>query len=256
MVTYDDAVRELYQAPLDRFVAERKRLTGELRAAGEAEAASALAAHKRPTLSAWAVNQLWWHAREDFDELLATAARLRSGELAAQAEHRDATARLRREAANLLEAAGHPASEPTLRRVTTTLAALAAAGGFDPDPPGALAGDREAPGFEAAGITLAAEPAHGDGHPRAHGNGHAHDHAARLRARIAGEAERARRAAEQAESARVKAERHRLEAALRTAQAEVESRERALAGAQQAFADAQRTVTELEAKLAELPDVN
>jgi hypothetical protein len=158
-VAYDDAVRELYQAPVDEFVAVRKRLAGELRAAGDRYGASRLAACKRPTIAAWAVNQLYWHARDGFDCMLATAERLRAGELAAQAAHRDAIASLRQRAAALLGDAGHAATEATLRKVTTSLAAVAAAGGFDPDPPGALAEDRAAPGFAAAISSDVHEPA-------------------------------------------------------------------------------------------------
>src|SRR6478609_4033785 len=46
-------------------------------------------------------------------------------------------------AEQLLGDAGHSASDATLRRVTMTLSGLAAAGGFEPDAPGALSKDRE-----------------------------------------------------------------------------------------------------------------
>src|SRR5205823_5211358 len=138
IVAYDQKFRELYQVPLGEFVAERKRLAQELRAAGDRDAAERLIKAHRPTMSAWVVNQLYWHARDAFDVMLASAARLREGDLSAQTEHRDAIGKLRERAAAMLVHAGHAASEPTLRRVTTTLSAIAAAGGFDPDPPGAL----------------------------------------------------------------------------------------------------------------------
>ena len=38
--SYDDAVVELYKAPHEAFVAERKRLSAELRAAGDEPAAA------------------------------------------------------------------------------------------------------------------------------------------------------------------------------------------------------------------------
>ena len=85
-MAYDDAVRELYQVPLSQFVAERKRLAGELKAQGDASGAKRLLERKRPTVSAWVVNQLYWHARDAFDEMLATAEQLRRGHLAASAE--------------------------------------------------------------------------------------------------------------------------------------------------------------------------
>lgn len=150
---YDDAVASLFQAPLDQFVAERKQLAGELKAAGDKAGAAKLAKLARPPISAWVVNQLWWHARDAFDALFETAQRLRDGKLEATAAHREAIAKLRARAAAILSDAEHGAIDATLRRVTQTLSALAATGGWDPDVPGALSADREPPGFEAIGIS-------------------------------------------------------------------------------------------------------
>jgi hypothetical protein len=153
--SYDEAVAELYRSPHDAFVAERQRLARELKAAGDKPGAARLLKLGRPTLSAWAVNQLWWHARESFEQLLAAAARLRAGDQAGAADRRDAVAALRARAAALLVEGGHAVNEATLRRVTTTLSALAAAGGFDPESPGALAADRDPPGFDVGGLGAA-----------------------------------------------------------------------------------------------------
>ncbi len=150
--SHDDAVAALYQSAHEAFVAERKRLAGELKAAGDKAGAARLLALRRPTLSAWAVNQLWWQARESFEQLFAAAARLRAGDQTAAADRRDTVAALKARAASILVQAGHAVNEATLRRVSTTLSALAAAGGFEPDPPGALSGDRDPPGFDAAGL--------------------------------------------------------------------------------------------------------
>ncbi len=160
-IGYGAAVALLYRAPLDQFVAERKRLAQELKAAGDKENAGRLSKLPRPPLSAWAVNQLWWHSREAFEQLLAAAERLRAGDLGAGAVHREVLAKLRARAAALLSEHGHAAPDATLRRVAATLAALAANGGFEPDPPGALGADRDPPGFDAAAaMTLSsrAEP--------------------------------------------------------------------------------------------------
>jgi len=157
---YEDAVASLYQVPLDQFVAERKRLADALKAAGDKAGAAALAKRARPPISAWVVDQLWWQARPAFEALFATAQALRDGKLDAMAPHREAIARLRSQAAKILISAAHGATEATLRKVTQTLAALAATGSWDPDPPGALSLDRDPPGFEAAGIAaLEATPA-------------------------------------------------------------------------------------------------
>ncbi len=236
MSAHDEAIRELYQAPLTQFVAERKRLAQALKAAGDRAGADQLLERKRPPISAWVVNQLYWHARDAFDALLAAADKLRQGELAATAAHRDALATLRRRASAILGDAGHAATEAVLRRVTLTLSAIAAAGSFDPDPAGALSADRDPPGFEAAGVVpLITQP------------GKAPDHRA--------DDEQARRRAEQ-EHARRAAERERLEAALRTARGDVDARQRQVEKLKSDLRDAiaaekaaQNIVDDLEARL-------
>jgi hypothetical protein len=214
-MTYDEAISALYRAPHGEFVAERKRLSAELVKAGDKTSAGVLAKHNRPSVSAWVVNQLWWRDAAALESLFASGARVRDGDLGAAAAHRQATANLVSKAAAILEEAGHSASEATLRKVSATLSALAAAGGFAPDPPGALRSDRDPPGFEAmAGAATAVHPAPAAAPLK---------HDARERARAA-EAEAARRAAEARERAR--AERARLIAALAEAKEKLQDLQR------------------------------
>jgi len=155
--SYDDALSELYQAPHGSFVAERKRLSAELKAAGDKPSAQKFAKLVRPPLSAWAVNQLWWHARSAFEELFDAAGHLRAGKLSARDAHRKALAALTTRAQKLLTDSGHAANDATLRRINMTLSGLAASGSFEPDPNGALTKDRDPPGFEAFGIDSSSE---------------------------------------------------------------------------------------------------
>ena len=237
MSAYDEAVTTLYQAPLGDFVAERKRLAAELKATGDKDAAARVAKLVRPPVSAWAVNQLWWREREAFEALVAAARRVKVGDREASQAHRQALARLKETAARLLLEAGNAATESTLRRVTTTLSAVAATGGFAPDAPGALSADRDPPGFEALGFgSEATAPAPS---ATAAGREEATDHAGNRRAleaerRRAEEMERHR--AEEAERQRRLAERERLSAKLREAEQARDSQQR----------DVQRLRTELE----------
>jgi hypothetical protein len=165
VTTYAGAIEELFRAPLDSFVAERQRLAAELKRAGDAAAAARLSKIARPSISAWAVNQLWWRARHDVENLFEAAADVRASDASdrqAGNAYRAALQSLRERASTLLGEAGHAPSEVTLRRVTSTLAALAAAGGFEPDAPGALSKDREPPGFDAMfGVPRGAKPREG-----------------------------------------------------------------------------------------------
>jgi hypothetical protein len=242
-MTYDEAVSQLHQVSFNDFVAERKRLAAELKPTDK-DAAARLGKLPRPPVSAWAVNQLWWRERERFEQLMAAAESVKAGDRDAAKEHRLLLSDLREAAAELLKAAGNAATEPTLRRVQTTLAAVAATGGFGPDAPGALSADRDPPGFETfVGATTS---------PTTSARRES-DEAARRRA----EAEQKR--AEEEERQRRLAERERLSAALREArelQAKQQREASRLRGELEAAEqDLKRTaglLAEIEAKLAEL----
>lgn len=255
-MSYDDAVSTLYQASLGDFVAERKRLSAEFKAAGDKDAAARFAKLARPPVSAWAVNQLWWREREAFEALLEAAKRVTVGDREASQQHRQALSKLRESAARLLQESGNAASDGTLRRVTTTLSAVAATGGFAPDPPGALSADRDPPGFEALGFGSAAAAPEAAAKSGVQASNEA-DAAHEAEKRRTEEAEKRR--AEEAERQRRLAERERLSALLREAQqlrdtqqrdvsrlrAELETAEQSLKKTQALLADLEQQLTSL-----------
>ena len=258
-MNHAEAVAALYRSTQESFVAERKRLAAELKAGGDKEGAARLAKMARPSLSAWAVNQLWWQARPLFDELLSSSERLRKGDRNASSAQRTALAALRARAAALLEQGGHAATDATLRRVTTTLSALAAIGGFEPDAPGALSADRDPPGFEAmdgfGGFASGVEAADG---PEVGLEAEA-EREAKAAAEAREGAERLRLQREQEERERRAAEREQLQGALARARSKLEGEqetvtrlEEELARARQAVERARSGVAELEQKLAAL----
>ena len=249
---YEQAVSALYQAPHESFVAERKRLAAELKTTGDLQASARLLKLGRPSISAWAVNQLWWHARAAFDELFETAGQLRAGKLSAGAAHRKVLAKLTVTAEQLLLDAGHGAADATLRRVSMTLAGLAAVGNFDPELPGALSKDREPPGFEAFGATTFEErPATPQPEPKAkplskHEQAQAKQH----------EAAEKQRAAELRK--RREARRRELESAVREAKQSLSERQhkqrrlsQELAAAEREVERARSALEAAEARLAE-----
>jgi hypothetical protein len=242
MPASQQSLQELYTAPLASFIAERNRLAVALRAAGKRDAAKEMVRRRRPTVSAWAVNQLYWHERDAFDALLAAAARLRKGDLKETGAYREALREAHRRAAAILRKSPHAPTDATMRRVMGTLAAVAASGGFDPDPPGALTADREPPGFEAIDTVAATT------------------RVARPERRTARSEDRAKK---QAEAKARQAERQRLVAALREAETALRDRERASAllekelhAAEKSAEDARDTVQDLERKLGKLDDTD
>lgn len=102
-MTLDEALDELYGAPLGDFVAERKRLAKEL---GGEEGAE-LAKLRKPNIAAWTLNQLARQERRDVDLLLDAGHRMRQAGVKkdafeqARAKESDALKRLTKAAENL-----------------------------------------------------------------------------------------------------------------------------------------------------------
>jgi hypothetical protein len=153
-----DDVRRLYGLPPERFTTERDALAKQLRQAGDAEAAAEVKALRRPTMSAWAVNQLVRERTPLLRDLWKAGDKLRKAHegkgdfRAALDAEREALQALAASAAELLEQSGQAATNATLQRVTGTLQAAAA----DSDArtavgEGMLDKDLEPPGFEALG---------------------------------------------------------------------------------------------------------
>ncbi|MET0627084.1 MAG: hypothetical protein ABW033_01345 [Acidimicrobiia bacterium] len=74
----DSVLDQLYAVRPDEFVATRDRLAKELRADGNAEAAVALRAHRRPNVVAWSVNQVARSRRELLEALFSAADEVRA----------------------------------------------------------------------------------------------------------------------------------------------------------------------------------
>ena len=131
-----DEIDRLFELPLDEFTAERNALAKRLKQAGDAEAAEQVRALAKPSVAAWAVNQLARREPEEMRSLLNVGGRLRSAQerslkgertadelRAAQAEERDVIRDLTRSAEALLRESGRPASGTTLERVSSLLRA-------------------------------------------------------------------------------------------------------------------------------------
>jgi DNA repair exonuclease SbcCD ATPase subunit len=128
-VTLDEALDHLYGVDADEFVAERKRLARELKDAGDGEAAAEVAKARKPTVAAWALNQLARRQRRDVDLLLDAGHRLRQAQEGvvggddraafeqAQKSEREALQRLTKLASELLGGA----SAQALSQISGTL---------------------------------------------------------------------------------------------------------------------------------------
>jgi hypothetical protein len=156
----EEKLDHLYSLEPAMFVAERDRLVRELRDEGQREEAEQVKHLRKPTVSAWTINQLARQERRDIDLLLDAGHRLieaQQGLFAgedrksldeARRTQRDALARLRQAARRILVAAGH-GGEAVLDRIMGTLqAAAVSTEGRELLARGRLMGDIEATGFE------------------------------------------------------------------------------------------------------------
>jgi len=149
----EDDVDALFSLPLAEFIAARKTLAVRLKQAGHGNEADRVKALAKPSISAWAVNQLYWKHRDGFDRLIATGQRFRKAQtsnLAGKvAEMRGALSDLAHLATALLSNAGHNPTPDTMLRITATLEAMSAyASHPDAPTPGRLTHDVDPPGFE------------------------------------------------------------------------------------------------------------
>ena len=149
MPSVDSEIDRLYQVPLAEFTAERNALSK--RAGGQAAEIRAL---QKPTVPAWAVNQLYWKERRVYDELIERADDLRATHNAtlrgrrtdlrgASRAHEEAFETALKTTLTLLGESGHAVTDATRQAIATTLRALPG-----DEPTGRLTRQLEPRGFE------------------------------------------------------------------------------------------------------------
>jgi len=156
----DEEIARLYQLPLPDFTAARNALAKQAGArAAEVKALS------KPSLAAWAINQLFWQQRDVYDQLIGAAGDLRAahgavlagkpGDVrAAGRSHEETIEAALKATLHLLRQAGQPATDATRQAIATTLRALPGA-----DPPGQLSATLQPGGFEMlAGLPVRGKP--------------------------------------------------------------------------------------------------
>jgi hypothetical protein len=129
---------DLYGLPLDEFVAQRSALAKALKTEGRRADADAVTKLRKPTVAAWAVNQLVRTQRRAVDELLEAGGELREAQealLGGSGDARALRAAAERERAavdelvglarGLLTSQGHELSATVIERVADTLHAAA-----------------------------------------------------------------------------------------------------------------------------------
>jgi hypothetical protein len=133
----DEELDRLYGLPLAEFTGARNELARELLNAGEREAADEVKLLRKPSLSAWTVNQLARKERLQVRSLMTAAERLRNAQAKllrggsreelqeAVQRHREVVGALLNSAKEVLRSAGHPATDATLERIRETLTAVA-----------------------------------------------------------------------------------------------------------------------------------
>jgi hypothetical protein len=155
----EPAIDALYQSPLDRFTAERNALAAALKQRGDKAGAARVKGLAKPTLTAWAMNQVWWRHRERFAAMLEAGAAQRQAHLSfAQGRKADvrAAGEARRQAVReVTDAAydvlgGQKQVAPDVQyRIAGTAEALASSGVPEGETLGRLTRDLQSSGLDA-----------------------------------------------------------------------------------------------------------
>jgi hypothetical protein len=151
----DTGLDRLYQLPLSGFTEARNLLA---KAAGPGGAA--IKALEKPSVPAWAVNQLYWRERRTYDRLIRASERLRAAHAQAlsgkkidlpliELQHRAALKEAADSVRRLLASAGDAATQATMKAVVDTLQALPGGGA-----PGRLTKALAPLGFGALGALM------------------------------------------------------------------------------------------------------
>ena len=160
MPSLESGIDSLYQEPLEQFVAARLALAKTL-TRDEARVVKQL---PKPTVAAWAVNQVYWRSRPVYDRLIKSGKKLRSAQIAALNgrsvdmrevvdEHRAAVAAAVAEASRLAADVDAKPNPDELSRTFEALSLEAARA----EPAGRLSKALQPAGFEAlAGIVVKA----------------------------------------------------------------------------------------------------
>jgi hypothetical protein len=134
----EEELDALFGAPLEDFVSLRNARAAALRKEGEGASASALKEQTKPSLTAWAVNQVSRRRPNDVKALLESSARLREAQEAALrggggeefedavSEERRLVRELGREAERVLTESGRTPSAAALERIRQTFRSAAA----------------------------------------------------------------------------------------------------------------------------------
>jgi hypothetical protein len=238
----EEAVDALYGLPLDEFTPRRDDLAKQLRAAGKRDEAAWVKALRKPSATAWLVNQLARTQRTDARRVLDSGDALRAAQERALArqggreeladaghEQADAMRALLTKAPGLLDGKGHSPSQTTLERAAETLRAIP----LDDEARAGFAAGRLTREHRAAGLGFALTGAPGRtpaSRPREEKPAARDDAAAR----------EAKRRAE---------ERSRAQAALKEARSRQRARARAVAEAERDVKQAQREAERAERRV-------
>ena len=172
MATLEREIDRLFELPLDEFTPARNELARRLKGKGDKQGAEHVQALAKPSVPAWAINQLARQEKTKVKELLDAGTKLRKAQekalagshadtlRAAQAEERRAVRDLTRRAEEILKESGRPAGRPIIERISSTLGAAAVT-----EPArtalkaGRLTSEVKMSGFDAlTGIQLPAQP--------------------------------------------------------------------------------------------------
>ena len=154
----------LYAVSLDRFIRERDELAARLKRAGDADSANEIKRLRKPSLPAWAVNQVVRRSPEQVRRLVEIRAEMKAAKSADEVRHLTQSrhrliAGLVAQAEEVVTEAGHSVNAQTRQRIIQTLHAVGGEGEAQAILSGRLTRELSATGFEGLAIHPSAEAA-------------------------------------------------------------------------------------------------
>lgn len=159
------AIDRLYQLPVAEFTEARNTLAAARRAAGDTNGASRVKALPKPSVVAWAVNQVFWSERDAFDRVVEAVREVLAAQREALVGDADVDVRgamrrkgealqaaVRAAERRIVEAGGAPGSGLEQRFIATleALVGMAITGGAETPRPGRLVAELQSAGFDLA----------------------------------------------------------------------------------------------------------
>ena len=166
----DGELDRLYSVPLEDFIKERDEIAAAVKKAGDGEAAARIKKLAKPSVAAWAMNQIARRHADEIDQLLAVQDELARADSPAElrslsGRRRELVAKLTSLAKEVLVEGGHGTSASTVEKISQGLLASGSEDEGEDLRRGRLTREPSGSGLEAFGLMPEEDPSEASASP-------------------------------------------------------------------------------------------